>query len=69
LQKGIQGLVVISEEQEKVFNSMFEGKIPDSWNFAYPSLKPLSTWMPDLVLRIQQFVDWGTVEMPKVFWL
>eukprot|EP00392_Amoebophrya_sp_AT5.2_P008787 g8815.t1 len=69
LQKGIQGLVVISEEQELVFNALFEGRIPDSWMFAYPSLKPLSTWMPDLVKRIGCFLKWGLEEMPIVFWL
>lgn len=62
-------MVVISEEQEAVFNSIFEGKIPASWLFAYPSLKALASWMPDLILRIQQLDVWGTSEMPKVFWL
>ncbi|CAD7941177.1 unnamed protein product [Amoebophrya sp. A25] len=69
LQKGIQGLVVISEEQELVFNALFEGRIPSAWTFAYPSAKPLSSWMPDLRERITCFVRWGLEEMPMVFWL
>jgi dynein heavy chain len=69
LKMGIQGLVVISEEQELVFNAIFEGRVPESWLFAYPSLKPLASWMPDLVERIQQLDDWGNIEQPKVFWL
>jgi len=69
LKMGIQGLVVISEEQELVFNAIFEGRVPPAWLFCYPSLKPLASWMPDLVERIQQLDDWGTVEQPKVFWL
>merc|ERR1719281_2432364 len=57
LKMGIQGLVVISEEQEKVMNAIFEGRVPDAWLAAYPSLKPIATWMPDLVQRIQQLDD------------
>ncbi|OLP93787.1 Dynein-1-beta heavy chain, flagellar inner arm I1 complex [Symbiodinium microadriaticum] len=37
LQKGIQGLVVISKEQEAVMNSLYQGSVPVSWLFAYPS--------------------------------
>eukprot|EP00435_Cladocopium_sp_Y103_P031168 s634_g7.t2 len=61
LQKGIQGLVVISKEQEAVLNSLYAGTVPTSWLFAYPSLKPLSSWMPDLGDRIEQLNTWGFV--------
>eukprot|EP00438_Fugacium_kawagutii_P007471 Skav230096 [mRNA] locus=scaffold283:2039:36053:- [translate_table: standard] len=73
LQKGIQGLVVISKEQEAVLNSLYGGTVPTSWLFAYPSLKPLSSWMPDLADRIEQLNTWGFVgepeRVPKVLWL
>jgi dynein heavy chain len=69
LQKGIQGIVVISSDQELIFQSLFAGTIPAAWLFAYPSLKPLGSWMPDLVERIQLFTDWGFLGVPKVFWL
>eukprot|EP00439_Symbiodinium_sp_Y106_P065688 s170_g10.t1 len=59
LQKGIQGLVVISKEQEAVMNSLYQGSVPVSWLFAYPSLKPLGSWMPDLAERIEQLNSWG----------
>ena len=39
--------------------------MPEAWLAAYPSQKPIATWMPDLVLRIQQLDDWGNVEVPK----
>jgi len=44
LQKGISGLVVISEELERVMESIYENKVPEEWNFCYHSLKPLSSW-------------------------
>jgi len=69
LQKGIQGFVVISKEQEEVLMSLFAGTVPKSWLFAYPSLKPLSSWMPDLADRIEQLNVWGFQGVPKVMWL
>jgi len=69
LQKGIQGLVVISKEQEAVLTSLYAGTVPTSWLFAYPSLKPLSSWMPDLAERIEQLNSWGFTGVPKVLWL
>merc|ERR1719265_330973 len=50
-------------------NSLYEGKVPVPWLFAYPSLKPMSSWMPDLGDRIGQLTSWGYEGFPKVFWL
>jgi len=69
LQKGIQGFVVISKEQEDVMTAVFAGQVPKSWLFAYPSLKPLSSWIGDLVNRIEQLNVWGFQGVPKVIWL
>jgi dynein heavy chain len=43
--------------------------VPQSWSKAYPSSKPLGSWMRDLTLRCQQFSDWAETELPKYFWL
>eukprot|EP00933_Yihiella_yeosuensis_P070887 TRINITY_DN79051_c0_g1_i1.p1 TRINITY_DN79051_c0_g1~~TRINITY_DN79051_c0_g1_i1.p1 ORF type:complete len:1434 (-),score=383.71 TRINITY_DN79051_c0_g1_i1:142-4125(-) len=69
LKKGIQGFVVISKDQEEVLQALNLGVVPKSWLFAYPSLKPLSSWMPDLVDRIDQLNVWGFQGVPKVLWL
>jgi dynein heavy chain len=69
LQLGVQGLTVITPALEQVMYSCLAGKVPAKWNFAYPSLKPLGSWMPDLVQRIEQFNTWATTVMPKCFWL
>ena len=58
LDRGIQGLVLISEDLEKVMFSLFENKVPDKWKFAYSSLKPLSLWMADLNKRVEQLRSW-----------
>lgn len=57
LNKAIAGLVVMSEEMEKVYNSFLNNQVPSLWsNTAYPSLKPLGSWVKDLILRTS-FVD------------
>jgi dynein heavy chain len=59
LERGINGLVLISEDLEKVMISLFENKVPEKWKFAYYSLKPLSLWMLDLNKRIDQLETVG----------
>lgn len=57
LNKAIAGFVVMSEEMEKVYNSFLNNQVPSLWSStAYPSLKPLGSWVKDLILRTT-FVD------------
>uniref|UniRef100_A0A8C2LDF4 Dynein, axonemal, heavy chain 6 n=1 Tax=Cricetulus griseus TaxID=10029 RepID=A0A8C2LDF4_CRIGR len=70
LNKAIAGLVVMSEEMEKVYQSFLNNQVPSLWsNTAYPSLKPLGSWVKDLILRTA-FVDlWLKRGQPKSFWI
>ena len=45
LQLGIQGLSVITPELEQIFAGLLNAQVPQAWAFAYPSLKPLASWM------------------------
>lgn len=69
LQDGIKGLVVITSELEDVFAALLVGRVPSAWAFCYPSLKPLGSWMRDLMDRCAQLQTWVDTELPKVFWL
>ena len=68
--KAIKGLVVMSEPLEKMFNSLFDNQVPTMWSkVAYPSLKPLGSWVKDLIERcafIQKWIDDGS---PAVYWI
>ncbi|KNE63057.1 hypothetical protein AMAG_08223 [Allomyces macrogynus ATCC 38327] len=68
--KALKGVVVMSEQLDAMANSMSINQVPVLWSArAYPSLKPLSSWVTDLVARIdflQQWIDHG---IPKVFWI
>jgi len=69
LDDGIQGLVSITTELENVYDSLLAGRVPDSWSFAYPSLKPLGSWTGNFYERMKQIKNWVFQGMPNHFWL
>ncbi|KAK3599709.1 hypothetical protein CHS0354_037182 [Potamilus streckersoni] len=70
LKKAIKGFVVMSEQLEKVYYAFLNNQVPGMWaNAAYPSLKPLASWVQDLVLRCSFINNWILLGQPKSYWL
>ena len=70
LRDAISGLITMSADLEKVFNSLFDNKVPELWNkAAYPSLKPLAQWIDDFISRLAFMQNWINSGPPKIFWI
>mmetsp|Transcript_27533 Transcript_27533/g.54112 ORF Transcript_27533/g.54112 Transcript_27533/m.54112 type:complete len:248 (+) Transcript_27533:432-1175(+) len=70
LQKALVGLVVMSSDLETLANQMSIGIIPAMWKGkSYPSLKPLGSYIADLVDRLKFLKDWVDNGQPVVTWM
>ncbi|KAH9586143.1 Dynein heavy chain [Trypanosoma melophagium] len=68
--RAVRGEVVMSADLEAVGSSFFINAVPASWaSLAYPSLKPLSSWMDDLVRRVAFIQSWYDNGVPASFWM
>jgi len=70
LQKAIKGLVVMSADLEYMYFSFLNGQCPENWTkVAYPSLKPLTSWFADFLLRYDFYLQWIEALEQKSFWI
>eukprot|EP00118_Oscarella_pearsei_P012540 m.93002 g.93002 ORF g.93002 m.93002 type:complete len:4173 (+) comp36767_c0_seq9:102-12620(+) len=70
LLKALKGLVVMSQELETMANSLYNNAVPSLWApKSYPSLKPLASWVTDLVARMDFIQEWIEIGIPSVFWI
>ncbi|XP_038666815.1 dynein heavy chain 3, axonemal-like [Scyliorhinus canicula] len=70
INKAIRGLILMSSQLEDMCNSMIVGKVPTMWSAnSYPSVKPLGSYITDLLSRIQFFQSWIDKGTPIVFWI
>ncbi|GAB1605521.1 dynein axonemal heavy chain 1-like isoform X5 [Argonauta hians] len=70
LLKALKGLVVMSQTLESLADSLYNNKVPAMWNAkAYPSLKPLSSWVEDLITRMKFINHWIEEGIPYAYWI
>lgn len=70
LKRAIKGLVVMSAALERMHQCFLFQIVPDEWEAAaYPSLKPLASWVTDLVARLDMISKWLKHGPPPAFWI
>jgi dynein heavy chain len=70
LKKAVKGLVVMSSSMETTYASILYQKVPPEWEAAaYPSRKPLGSWVDDLFARLATLHVWLVNGPPTSFWV
>jgi dynein heavy chain len=70
IQRAINGEVVMSEELDNMYMAILNSQVPNNWKkVAYPSLKPLASWIRDLKERVGFMSDWLKYGNPTCYWL
>lgn len=70
VQKAIRGEVVMSSDLEVVSKALYLGQVPLTWQYPVGplSLKPLSSWIEDIIERCTFIGKWIDVGKPDTFW-
>eukprot|EP00966_Prymnesium_polylepis_P149706 3458318-Prymnesium_polylepis.1 len=68
LQKAVKGIMEMSADLEGVANAILINKLPALWEkVSYPSLKPLSSYVAELLERLVFFQSWVDDGPPPCF--
>ncbi|KAG1666392.1 hypothetical protein FOA52_006501 [Chlamydomonas sp. UWO 241] len=70
LRAAMKGQAVMSAELEGAARSLLNNQVPEAWaRTAYPSLKPLASWVSNFASRFAALAAWLHDGQPKAFWL
>eukprot|EP00304_Pavlova_gyrans_P007309 CAMPEP_0206033414 /NCGR_PEP_ID=MMETSP1466-20131121/638_1 /ASSEMBLY_ACC=CAM_ASM_001126 /TAXON_ID=44452 /ORGANISM="Pavlova gyrans, Strain CCMP608" /LENGTH=2403 /DNA_ID=CAMNT_0053407607 /DNA_START=23 /DNA_END=7231 /DNA_ORIENTATION=+ len=71
LDKGLKGDLSMTEAMEGLMDSIYDDKVPERWDvLAWPSMRPLGSWLADFLMRYRQIADWtGDLATPKSTWI
>lgn len=70
LKKAIKGEVLLSADLEAALGSLSNGLVPAMWlKKSFPSLKPLGSYIKDLMERLNWFEEWVDKGLPSLLWI
>lgn len=70
LKRAIEGTALMSDELDSMFYSLLNNTVPKNWQkVAYPSLKPLASWITDLKERVSFLSSWLKNGQPNCYWM
>jgi dynein heavy chain, axonemal len=72
LQLGFAGELTMSDAMDTLKSCLYLDKIPPLWQKrAWPSLRPLQSWLTDFTSRLNQLDEWqnNPLSIPKVTWI
>ena len=65
----INGFIVMSETLDEMYLKFTNNQVPKSWaKVGYLSLKPLSSWFKDLLIRVEFMRNWLENGNPQCYW-
>jgi dynein heavy chain len=65
----INGFIVMSETLDEMYLKFTNNQVPKSWTkVGYLSLKPLSSWFKDLLVRVEFMRNWLENGNPTCYW-
>ncbi|KAF1777677.1 Dynein heavy chain [Phytophthora cactorum] len=68
IQKAINGLIVMSSDLDNMYMAFLNGKVPQLWSsVSFASLKPLASWVRDLLDRVSFFRQWLLHEFARKY--
>ncbi|XP_054550811.1 dynein axonemal heavy chain 14 isoform X4 [Talpa occidentalis] len=68
LQLAMKGMIILTQELEEIYNSFLDMRMPALWlKYAYKSCKPLSSWVDDLIQRVNFFNTWAKMAYTAIY--
>lgn len=70
LRSALKGEILLSEEIEQLGHQIEQNQFPSLWkSVSFTSLKPLGSWIKNLLERIDFYNNWINNGYPPVYWI
>lgn len=69
LKRAMNGLAIADKHFNETFMEIAHNKVPTTWlKRSYSTIKPLASYIDDLLKRIEFFQGWSRLGVPNAFW-